>query len=213
MPGSRIGVSGYANLINKGANESQPDFALSKEDFPTLGGGPGGGAIGSGASMNQQHPLSQQSQQQANNNSQQLPNINKNNFQEQNLQVSLENALRKEAPQQQNQINANAPQKVNQQVPQLGLSKSPKPVQQQLVVPQKELTMDQILARGELFYDELNNCWLNVGEGIMKNQFGLLSLLQRSNYTNFDTMLTKGIDLMQLGLPINRNGLIVDTEW
>ena len=71
--------------------------------------------------------------------------------------------------------------------------------------------MEQILARGELFYDELNNCWLNVGEGIMKNQFGLLSLLQRSNYNSFDTMLTKGIDLMNLGLPINRNGLIVDT--
>merc|ERR1712156_419718 len=120
-----MGVSGYANLMNKNANESQPDFALSKEDFPTLGG-----------AINQ---LSQNQQQTNNNtaNNQQLPNQttnamnkppgvglvggvppnlnqqpmnpavqqnlnqnfnqeNNNNNQAQLQQVSLENALRKE---------------------------------------------------------------------------------------------------------------------
>ena len=116
MPSKFVG--GYANLMNKGGNESQPDFALSKEEFPSLGGS------GSTA-MNHQLPP----QNQPNNTvQQQIPtptnNKNANNF----LDQTLDN-LRKDGGQTpQNMVNANVPQKINQQVPLPQMSKSPKPV-------------------------------------------------------------------------------------
>merc|ERR1711976_674333 len=130
----------------------------------------------------------------------------------------LSRSLRKEV--QQTAV-ANMPQKVPQQMAP-ALSKSPKPVNLPQQIPNNAQIQQQqnfqqtapvvqnmgtILERGELFYDEHNEQWLNVQEGQMKNQFGLLGFLQRMRYSQIDTILTKGIDLMTLGLPMhNRAG-------
>merc|ERR1712226_372282 len=162
---------------------------MQKEDFPTLGGGAGGNSVSGNSSKTAVAAFHEQDAR----------------AQQASLDQAemLSRSLREEA--------ATVPTKPNSNNPSMPPNLSKSPSQPTTTTngslgalqskPKPGLSTEQIISSGELTYDHNNNVWRNVSDGMMKNQFGLLALMHRSMLSSKETFLTKGIDLLTLGLP------------
>lgn len=182
------GIRGYAGMINQ--QEQKQEFSLGTDDFPVLGGGATGAPTQQVMSNVTKTPVSEFHESDASARAQLQ-------LQEDLLSRSLRKPVRKvENMQQLNQF---------QHHPSTTTTRKSQQISQQQVMENFKIKYEN----GELCCDS-NGVWHNVPESVLKNQFGLLSLLLANRLPAEKQMLTHGIDLMTLGLPLEKADKITE---
>jgi len=160
--------------------EQKQEFSLGTEDFPVLGGGP----VGSGPVT--KTPVSEFHESDASARAQMQ-------LQEDLISRSLRKPVKQRVETQMHQNQFQQP-----------VMRKPQVTQQQVIDNFKSK-----YENGELCCDG-QGVWHNVPDSVLKNQFGLLSLLLANRLPAEKQMLTHGIDLMTLGLPLEKGDKITE---